>query len=134
MSRLEPENGARFAKLAALCLRDKDWDAAEAAAILAVSADRDCAEGWLALGVTRARRSEHQAALIAYMEALRLRPDDVSCWTDVGELYISLLRYPEAAAALRQAMVLDPEAMHPAGRRARAVAAQTMGELKRRTG
>ena len=38
-----------------------------------------------------------------------------------------------AAAALRQAMQLDPNAAHPAGRRARVIAAKTMQRLKKGT-
>jgi cytochrome c-type biogenesis protein CcmH/NrfG len=128
---LPREDGARLLKLAALQLREKDYASAEAAALLVTAADPTSADAWLIVGVARAKRDEHARALPAYLRALELRPSDISAWTDLGEVYLTLLRNEEAAAAFRQAIRLDPEALHPAGRRARAVVGRTLSELKR---
>ena len=43
----------------------------------------------------------------------------------------SLLDFIHAAQALKQALLLDPEAKHPAGRRARAIVGRTVSRLKK---
>ena len=130
-NKLQAEDGPRFAKLAAHYYTQGDFDNAETSAALAATADPKSFSAWLTLGLCHARQNNHEDAVAAYLKALALRPNDVACWTDLGEIYLALVRYEAAAAALRQAMLLDPKAEHPAGRRARAIAAQTMSQLKR---
>lgn len=128
---LKPDDGARLTKLAALHLNEEDFASAEAAAMLAVTANPSCAEAWIALAISRAKLNEHAASAQAYLKALELRPQDVACWTGLGEVYLTLMQHQRAAAAFRQAMQLDPNGDHPAGRRARAVAAKTMARLRK---
>ena len=45
-------------------------------------------------------------------------------------LHASRSAIRQRLAALRQAMLLDPKAQHPSGRRARAVVGRTVGLLK----
>jgi cytochrome c-type biogenesis protein CcmH/NrfG len=65
-----------------------------------------------------------------YVEALKQRPSAISEWTALGELCLALLDYPNAAHALQTAIKLDPQAQHPAGRRARSVFVRALQTLK----
>jgi Flp pilus assembly protein TadD len=130
-NKLHPSDAPRLAKLAAHYYTEGDFENAETSAALAATADPKTFAAWLTLGLCHARQNNHEDAVAAYLKALALQPNDVACWTDLGEIYLSLVRYEAAAAALRQAMLLDPKAAHPAGRRARAIAAQTMAQLKK---
>lgn len=78
-----------------------------------------------------ARGKEYQSAVQSYLAALNIRPNDLECWTDLGEAYVALGEYQLAAQALKQAMQIDPKAEHPSGRRARAIAGRTTAMLKR---
>lgn len=120
-----------FAKLAATHLNQNQWDEAEAAALLGTRADATSFECWLALAVARARRGDHSLAIAPYLQALALKPDDIGAWTDLGEVYLALLRHDEAAAALKHAIALDPEAKSAPSRRARAVVGRTLSGLKK---
>ncbi len=119
----------RFVQMASALVQSEDLEAAEGAAELATIADPQHADAWLTLGIVRARRNEYTRAIPDYIRALELRPDDVSSWCDLGELYTLMGDYQKAAAALRQAMVLDPNADHPAGRRARAIVGRSLARL-----
>jgi cytochrome c-type biogenesis protein CcmH/NrfG len=127
---LKKEDAARFVKLAAQNIKEKDFDSAEAAAEVATACDPKLAEAWISLGVARAKLKNFAEAVPCYHKALELRPDDIACWTDLGELYVGLLDYPRAAEALKQAMLLDPEAEHPFGRRARAIVGRALSMLR----
>lgn len=120
-----------FVRLGAAAFAKEDFAAAIVAAECACQADAACFDAWLLLGAVLARTKQERPAVEAYLKALSLKPDDVRAWADLGELYTLLLKYDEAVAALRQAILLDPKAEHPAGVRARAVAGRTMALLKR---
>jgi cytochrome c-type biogenesis protein CcmH/NrfG len=130
---MQARDAVAFVQLAGHLLAEEHFEAAEAAAGLAVVADRSSFRAWLALGVARARQGRHSAAIEAYLHALALDPKHVAAWCDLGELYLARLDCAQAAAAFRQVIALDPDAQHPSGRRARAVAVKTLGKLKQRT-
>ncbi|MCC6811385.1 MAG: tetratricopeptide repeat protein [Deltaproteobacteria bacterium] len=117
-------------RLAAALASAKRWAAAEVAAALAVESDPRSADAWMLLGMARAHQGEGLAAIRAYQRVVAERPKDVEAWTALGELHLQRLEYDGAAAALREAMQLDPAAQHPAGRRARFAAANAIGTLK----
>ena len=128
---LPARDGPRLLKLSAQCLVEKDYEGAQTAAAMAVTAAPDLFEAWVALGVSRAKFGDHGGAVEPFIRALALQPKAIQCWCDLGECYLTLMRYKEAAASFKQAMLLDPESKHPAGRRARAVSAKTMAQLRK---
>ena len=130
--RPQKEDAAKFAQLSAAFVNENDLEAAEGAAEFAVAADKASFDAWLMLGVCRARKKNYEPAVPCYVKALELRPDDVAAWCDLGELFTLMMDYDRAAAALRQAMTLDPNADHPSGRRARAIVGRTLAMLKKK--
>jgi cytochrome c-type biogenesis protein CcmH/NrfG len=126
-----PTDAPHFCKLAAHFLKDKRFDAAEGAAEIAASLMPKSFDAWFLLAVARARQEDRAGAAFAYLKALEIVPGHIGCWTDLGEIYVALLEYKKAAAALRQAMLLDPDAQHPSGRRARAVVGKVVTKLKK---
>ena len=107
-------------------------DDAEAAARLSVTLDASSAESWKLLGTVRARRGDHRGAAKAYEEALTRAPADISTWSDLGEVCVSLLAFADATRAFKRVLELDPDAAHPSGRRARMVIAKTIKSLQQK--
>lgn len=120
-----------YCKLADFFLANGEAEGAEGAAEMAVTLDAANARAWSALGAARARLKRYTLAVPAFLEALKLAPQDITCWTDLGETYVYLMDFEHAAAALQQALLLDPEAKDPWGRRARAIVVRVMKQLKR---
>lgn len=127
---LKPEDGTGLTRLAAAFHVAEDFPAAEAAADLATQCLPDLFEAWALLGAARARQKKIIEAEPAYERAVRLRPNDITTLTDLGEVEIQLMAYEKAADYLRRALELDPEAKHPSGRRARAVIGRTLALLR----
>lgn len=123
-------NHSRYLRNAAAFLRAGNPLAAELLAEKAVE-DPALAEAWLVLGIARAKRLRHADAAPCFLRVLELQPNNIDAWTDLGEVYLALGRYDGAAAALKQAITLDPNALHPSGRRARAVVGRTYALLKK---
>jgi cytochrome c-type biogenesis protein CcmH/NrfG len=119
-------------KLAAKALLNHQDEAAEAAALAITAYDPKRARAWIMLGVSRAKMKRFSEAVPCFIHALELDALDVATWVDLGEAYISILDYTQAAKALQQAITLDPNAQHPAGRRARAIVGRTVQKLKSR--
>lgn len=128
----QPTDARRFAELASAFVKDEDFTSAEASAELATACDPRSHEAWVMLGITRSRLKEYERAFPCYVRALELRPDDIASWCDLGELFTLMMDYDRAAAALRQAMILDPSGDHPSGRRARAIVGRTLAMLKKK--
>lgn len=132
MSRtLRASDSTKLAAYAHACAKENDYFAAEGAAQLATIADPQCFEAWVMLGICYAKGNKFARAVPCYVKALELRPNDIACWSDLGELFVSLMDYPKAAATFRKVMELDPNAAHPSGRRARAVVGRTLALLKK---
>lgn len=131
---LRKEDAPRFVALAAHCLTEQDFEGAQAAAEAAVTCDGESADALAVLGCVLAKRDEYTRAAAAFELVVARRPTDIVAWTNLGECYLFALRYADAARALRQAMELDPQSEHVAGRRARAIAARTLLKLKKERG
>jgi len=129
---LTKHDAAKYVRLAGAFIHAKEYEGAEGAAEVATACDPQDFDAWVTLGVSRARLQRFTEALPAYLNALKINPSDVACWTDLGEIYVSLLDFQKASEALKQAMELDPKAEHPSGRRARAIVARVIGQLKKR--
>lgn len=130
-ARFGPQDAERFIRLAMQLLRDEDLVGAVACAEVATMCDPQHFAAWLALGTANARAKRFRQGAAAFLRAAEQRPDDVVAWTDAGECYVQLRDYEAAAQCLRQAMENDPQAKHPAGRRARALVGRTIALLKR---
>lgn len=115
--------------VAASALEDKNWRGAELAAKTALANDRHSHPAWMILGAALAKQKYFRLAAECFEHALRLRPNDVEAWVALGESFVSMLDYKSASVALKRALELDPDAAHPAGRRARAIVGRTIKKL-----
>lgn len=129
---LDHSKAPKLVRLAASMFREKKYGDAALLAELATLGDPKMFRAWALRGASLAKDKKAHEAIPCLLQALSLRPDDVASWTDLGELYLQLLDYDKATEALKQAMTLDKDAKHPAGRRARAVAGRAMALLKKR--
>jgi cytochrome c-type biogenesis protein CcmH/NrfG len=128
--KLSAKDAPRFIKLAAACAKAEDFATAQAAAEVAAQCDPKQFDAWVLVGMTRAKQKCYGDAVDPYVKAIELRPQDVSCWTALGELFIGLNDYQRAAASLKQALLLDPEAKHRSGRRARALIGRAIAKMR----
>jgi cytochrome c-type biogenesis protein CcmH/NrfG len=129
---LEGKNAGDYCKLAELFLSSGHNEGAEGAAELALALDAEEPGAWAALGAARAKMKRYAEAVPAYLEALKRRPDDIASWTDLGEVYVYLMDFEHAAQALKQALELDPDGRDLWGRRARAIVARVVKQLRSR--
>ena len=128
---LEGKSSADYTRLADFFLANGELEGAEGAAELALAISPDDADAWVALGAARAKRKAYREAVPAYLEALRRRPNDIAAWTDLGETYVYLMDFEHAGAALERALELDPKGENPWGRRARAIVARVLKQLRK---
>lgn len=61
------------------------------------------------LGVQRKDSGDLTGSALAFQQALRLTPGDVTCWMNFGYLLNELARYQEAAVALTTALKIKPD-------------------------
>lgn len=66
------------------------------------------AGAWFNLGFVRERHSKPEAALLAFNEAVRLKPGLDRAWHGMGLAHARLGQHSAAAAALEQAVALQP--------------------------
>ncbi len=124
--RLVNDHAACFIAIAAQALKDSDFESAQTAAEAAVLCDGENVTALFTLAVVFSKRDEFQRAAACLQSAVKLAPQSLPLWTALGECHLSALNYAEATVALRRALELDPKSEQPAGRRARAVVAQTL--------
>jgi Tfp pilus assembly protein PilF len=117
--------------LAAALLERDDRAAAEGAANAALAVDPKQRDAWIVLGTALAKQNRHERALVCFEQVLALEPNDLASHVAMGELYLDLGAYNQAASSLEKAMSLDPEGKNPAGRRARAIVSKTLSRLKK---
>jgi Tfp pilus assembly protein PilF len=117
--------------LAAALLERDDLAAAEGAANAALAVDPKQRDAWIVLGTALAKQNRHERALVCFEQVLALEPNDLASHVAMGELYLDLGAYNQAASSLEKAMSLDPEGKNPAGRRARAIVSKTLSRLKK---
>jgi cytochrome c-type biogenesis protein CcmH/NrfG len=127
--RLNERSAFYLTAAAARCYGDKDYRGAELAAKTALASDPYSHPAWMVLGGALAKQKYFRLAAECFEHALRLRPNDVEAWVALGESFVSMLDYKAASVALKRALELDPEAAHPAGRRARAIVGRTIKKL-----
>lgn len=61
---------------------------------------------WLGHAYRRSGRTEE--AIVAFQQAVKLKPDYASAWKDLGDSYDKAGKKTEAEAAFRKARELDP--------------------------
>jgi cytochrome c-type biogenesis protein CcmH/NrfG len=121
-----------FARLAAGFVKANDWEGALAASEVVTRGDPTHFAGWVMRGMAQAKLKLYQEAVTSYRAALGVRPDDVSSWAALGELYIGLNDFKQAAEMLQKACELDPKGTHASGRRARALIGRTIALLRQK--
>jgi len=99
-----------------------DWSGAESKFRLAIRADRKIPEAWNGLGHALKRQQRYDAALVAYDEALKLRPDYPQALEYLGETYVELGRLDDARNVLARLEKLDAPM---ADRLAKSIAGET---------
>jgi tetratricopeptide (TPR) repeat protein len=86
-----------------------DWQGAEERYRAAIRADRKIPEAWNGLGHALKKQARYDAALAAYDEALKLRPDYPQALEYLGETYVELGRLDDARAVLARLQPLDAQ-------------------------
>lgn len=81
------------------------------------------------LGSIHQKENRMEEALNCYNVTLKLAPGDINTLTNRGEIQLTLGKLEEAAADLRAAIEMDPQAESPAANRARLLAAFTVEAL-----
>jgi Flp pilus assembly protein TadD len=116
--------------LAAAAVEAKRWQEAMEHAQAATVLDSKSFEAWVLLGIAKARLKDLREAVLCFQRALEQRPDDLQTWVDLGEVCLGINDFHRAGKALGRAIELDPNAEHPAGRRARALAGRAIIRLR----
>jgi tetratricopeptide (TPR) repeat protein len=86
-----------------------NWQGAEEKYRAAIRADRKIPEAWNGLGHSLKRQARYDAALAAYDEALKLRPQYPQALEYLGETYVELGRLDDARAVLARLEPLDAQ-------------------------
>jgi cytochrome c-type biogenesis protein CcmH/NrfG len=85
----------------------QDWEAAELLYREAIALASDSPDAWYGLGNVDMMQQRFSDALLAFEEALRLRPNDPRALERLGEAYVALGRPDEAQATLERLRPLD---------------------------
>lgn len=86
---------------------DGDWQGAEDRYRAAIAADRTIPEAWNGLGHALKMQRRYDGALLAYDEALKLRPDYPKALEYLGETYVAMGRLDDARGVLARLEKLD---------------------------
>lgn len=86
---------------------DGDWQGAEEKYRAAIAADRGIPEAWNGLGHALKMQRRYDGALLAYDEALKLRPDYPKALEYLGETYVAMGRLDDARGVLARLEKLD---------------------------
>jgi tetratricopeptide (TPR) repeat protein len=86
---------------------DGDWQGAEEKYRAAIRDDRAIPEAWNGLGHALKMQRRYDGALLAYAEALKLRPDYPKALEYLGETYVALGRLDDARNVLARLEKLD---------------------------
>ena len=84
-----------------------DWQRAEEKYRAAIRADRGIPEAWNGLGHALKMQRRYDGALLAYDEALKLRPDYPKALEYLGETYVAMGRLDDARGVLARLEKLD---------------------------
>jgi Flp pilus assembly protein TadD len=109
---LDPSGGSAHFNLGLLCRDEDDLAAAERAFVAALAADPPHPRARRELALVCAERGDRARAVALFEEELRAtRRPDAWVYTQLGVIFIEAGEPSRAEAALRQALVHDPE--HP---------------------
>jgi len=98
----------RLHRDAQAALRDGRLREAHRHCLAILEADRHHADAWFLCALIAERNGQHAKALQVLDNALRLAPRRAEYRTEQGKLLLSLRRPPEALAAAREALALQP--------------------------
>ena len=101
---------------------DGDWQGAEEKYRAAIAADRGIPEAWNGLGHALKMQRRYDGALLAYDEALKLRPDYPKALEYLGETYVAMGRLDDARGVLARLEKLDGQ---PSVRLAKSIQGET---------
>ncbi|MDX1531299.1 MAG: SgcJ/EcaC family oxidoreductase [Rhodothermales bacterium] len=85
------------------------YDDALAAAERALAADANFAAAYNIIGYSELAQEDHAAAEEAFKNYVRLAPDEANPYDSLGELYLNMERYDEAAELFEKALARDPD-------------------------
>ena len=74
-----------------------------------VKTDAGNSDAWFFIGHAYQELNQHEQAVAAYRQALRIDPEYAIAWYNLGLTYANLKRYDDAIAAFRQALRINPE-------------------------
>lgn len=127
---LQVKDAERFNRLALTLAKKGNFAGSAAAAELATRADPGSRDAWVLYASAQAKAKNLVLAEQGYKRALALDNKHISSWTALGELYLAQHQFKKATVALKQACLLDPDAKHPAGVRARALIGRAIATLR----
>ena len=125
------DKSKRFAALAARAASAEDYDQAALALAVACAGAPESADYRTALASLFRKLGWLEWAAESFTQAVGLGAKDIHTYLGLGETLLDLAEYTRAAAALAQAIALDPAGRDPAGIRARALALKASRDLAR---
>jgi len=114
-------------------LAEGNADAAQPALVICLDHLPQNADVWIALGMCQAQLGQDRSAVNALRRGVGLAPQRIDALSALGEVHVRLMQFAAAAQALKAAIALDPNATHPQGVRARALADRLEGHLRRQS-
>jgi len=88
---------------------EKNWQALASYCRRWTKAEPGNALAWYSFGVAYEEMGRYGESVDAYLEGLRLKPDDWGAWYSLGDTYGKMGRYSERVEAYRKALRLKPE-------------------------
>jgi tetratricopeptide (TPR) repeat protein len=87
----------------------KDWQGLLTLSQQWLKNDPESAIAWVGLGDAYNKLNQHDQAIHAYREALRIQPEYAGAWNNLGFAYAGLEQYDQAIQALRESLRIQPE-------------------------
>ena len=107
--KLNPEEGEAWELLATVYVSKKEWGLAEDALRHVVRLDSNRIDPYYNLALIALRRNAVEEAIVLYQRILTLQQvPDPQVLMSLGEIYLELQRFDEAAEIYRQLIALDP--------------------------
>ena len=110
LSELQPRNPNAPLRVSEACVAQKDYPAAIAALRKSLAIQPDYPPALLALAATQLAAGKPEDALAEAKRVQKERPDAAMGWALESELFAAQKKYPEAAAAMREALGKQPNA------------------------
>ncbi len=119
VTRLEPLRASGWINLGAIENKLGEYRKAADALRRGLTKDRKNAEAYYNLGIAQKGLKLNTMAISAYKEAVKLKPDMVDAWVNLGHLYFEMKNFSLAQQCCQAILKLDPES-----RKAKALMAQ----------